>query len=204
MVERRISALLAGLGVLLACAVLWDAFGGARARRPAPRVPSPVDTVSAPHRAGPLSETTAVQAVRVPASAPGTAVAPSTLSYADLRARSEMRRRIRASAGLTYLNEVVAATGDSMLHRWDDRLHRPVRVYLATGTAANFQPQFLGAVRDAFQRWQEAGVAGRWDLAADSAAAEGRSEEHTSELQSRLHLVCRLLLSKKKRAPRCP
>src|SRR2546422_3185011 len=28
---------------------------------------------------------------------------------------------------------------------------------------------------------------------------EDRSEEHTSELQSRLHLVCRLLLEKKKR-----
>src|SRR3989449_4841590 len=28
----------------------------------------------------------------------------------------------------------------------------------------------------------------------------GRSEEHTSELQSRLHLVCRLLLEKKKQA----
>src|SRR2546422_7993835 len=32
------------------------------------------------------------------------------------------------------------------------------------------------------------------------AAARGdRSEEHTSELQSRLHLVCRLLLEKKKK-----
>src|SRR2546422_5868438 len=28
---------------------------------------------------------------------------------------------------------------------------------------------------------------------------QGRSEEHTSELQSRLHLVCRLLLEKKKK-----
>src|SRR2546422_2785443 len=28
-----------------------------------------------------------------------------------------------------------------------------------------------------------------------------RSEEHTSELQSRLHLVCRLLLEKKKNGP---
>src|SRR5256884_3480487 len=28
-----------------------------------------------------------------------------------------------------------------------------------------------------------------------------RSEEHTSELQSRLHLVCRLLLEKKKNTP---
>src|SRR2546422_8573927 len=29
-------------------------------------------------------------------------------------------------------------------------------------------------------------------------ASQARSEEHTSELQSRLHLVCRLLLEKKK------
>src|SRR5207253_10013737 len=29
--------------------------------------------------------------------------------------------------------------------------------------------------------------------------SDGRSEEHTSELQSRGHLVCRLLLEKKKR-----
>src|SRR5687768_18300068 len=34
---------------------------------------------------------------------------------------------------------------------------------------------------------------GRWPL-----NVPGRSEEHTSELQSRLHLVCRLLLEKKK------
>src|SRR2546429_854370 len=33
-----------------------------------------------------------------------------------------------------------------------------------------------------------------WELA----EINGRSEEHTSELQSRLHLVCRLLLEKKK------
>src|SRR2546422_3387755 len=33
-------------------------------------------------------------------------------------------------------------------------------------------------------------------------AGIARSEEHTSELQSRLHLVCRLLLEKKKEAQR--
>src|SRR2546422_7036957 len=32
----------------------------------------------------------------------------------------------------------------------------------------------------------------------DCSGEPGRSEEHTSELQSRLHLVCRLLLEKKK------
>src|SRR5216684_5347004 len=34
-----------------------------------------------------------------------------------------------------------------------------------------------------------------------SLPVSGRSEEHTSELQSRLHLVCRLLLEKKKKKP---
>src|SRR2546422_7123447 len=40
----------------------------------------------------------------------------------------------------------------------------------------------------------------RWHgrLPAEPARESGRSEEHTSELQSRLHLVCRLLLEKKK------
>src|SRR5205809_2811835 len=33
----------------------------------------------------------------------------------------------------------------------------------------------------------------------DRWSGEERSEEHTSELQSRLHLVCRLLLEKKKK-----
>src|SRR2546422_2118968 len=33
------------------------------------------------------------------------------------------------------------------------------------------------------------------------AVHDQRSEEHTSELQSRLHLVCRLLLEKKKKHP---
>src|SRR2546429_1845017 len=38
----------------------------------------------------------------------------------------------------------------------------------------------------------------RNELALRQLAGHARSEEHTSELQSRLHLVCRLLLEKKK------
>src|SRR5207249_5095858 len=45
-----------------------------------------------------------------------------------------------------------------------------------------------------FERRAGAGPAGH----ADGAAVPGRSEEHTSELQSRFDLVCRLLLEKKK------
>src|SRR2546429_2665032 len=37
-----------------------------------------------------------------------------------------------------------------------------------------------------------------WAARRSGCACAGRSEEHTSELQSRLHLVCRLLLEKKK------
>src|SRR2546422_4084288 len=44
---------------------------------------------------------------------------------------------------------------------------------------------------------------GHGDTAADS-HIDLRSEEHTSELQSRLHLVCRLLLEKKKKKKRIP
>src|SRR5438045_7457358 len=43
-------------------------------------------------------------------------------------------------------------------------------------------------------------VAGR--AAAGAAGGAGRSEEHTSELQSLRHLVCRLLLETKKIVPR--
>src|SRR3989449_2825429 len=41
-------------------------------------------------------------------------------------------------------------------------------------------------------------VQGRTDDVFFVTTKYGRSEEHTSELQSRLHLVCRLLLEKKK------
>src|SRR2546429_4467381 len=37
------------------------------------------------------------------------------------------------------------------------------------------------------------------EIASDDLQSTERSEEHTSELQSRLHLVCRLLLEKKKK-----
>src|SRR3989442_4844797 len=46
--------------------------------------------------------------------------------------------------------------------------------------------------------WQHRAHPGRCSAAA-AAGGPDRSEEHTSELQSRPHLVCRLLLEKKKK-----
>src|SRR3989449_3292605 len=48
-------------------------------------------------------------------------------------------------------------------------------------------PEVAAALRDLLRGVVERGT-----------GTEARSEEHTSELQSRLHLVCRLLLEKKK------
>src|SRR5690625_5981440 len=45
---------------------------------------------------------------------------------------------------------------------------------------------------------QKGGTAEECGVVAGDIATPGRSEEHTSELQSRGHLVCRLLLENKK------
>src|SRR5258707_8113534 len=56
-----------------------------------------------------------------------------------------------------------------------------------------FQPAEVGCRRRLGDAFVERGGAG-----ADDIAFRARSEEHTSELQSRQYLVCRLLLEKKK------
>jgi hypothetical protein len=172
MTDRKISAMIAGLAVFLICAVLWDAFFAPVAHPhhvvPAARVDSAQQGTALPVVRA--DSTSAPRAATLPPSTPPA----DQLSYIDQLARAETRRRIRASAEYTYLSEVVAESEDSALHRWDDRAERPVRVWLPAGTAANFQPAFLNAVRAAFARWEDAGVPVRFDLAADSERAEVR------------------------------
>src|SRR2546422_7555661 len=61
-------------------------------------------------------------------------------------------------------------------------------------------------VRDPYVEWlrMRDGIRSAWQPTPTPVPSSGdnggrRSEEHTSELQSRLHLVCRLLLEKKKK-----
>ena len=177
MLERRIVILVAALIVLLASAALWNMF----VRRPAPAsagtTPATAPADSLVHISGPAIDSTrdTARAAAQPGPAP-TVVPPvgAGPSYIVLLARSEMRRRIRASAGSTYLNDIILASADSMLHRWDGRISAPVRVFFPPTTVANFQPGFLDAVRSAFQRWQDAGVPVRFRLDADSGSAEVR------------------------------
>src|SRR2546429_4944543 len=78
-------------------------------------------------------------------------------------------------------------------------IRRPPRSTLFPYTTL-FRSIDLAHVLDAqrvLQRHIQAEAHGQ--LACGQAAQRQRSEEHTSELQSRLHLVCRLLLEKKKK-----
>ncbi|HEV2750737.1 MAG TPA: matrixin family metalloprotease [Gemmatimonadales bacterium] len=171
MFERRILILASALFVLLASAALWNAFVRRPPRADAPPPAGAADSVTSTTGAPPTGPPPAAAAGVAPQGAPPPNDAGGP-SYIVLLARSEIRRRIRASAGLTYMNEIVAA--DSEIHRWDGRVGSPVRVLLTPSTTANFQPAFLDQVRAAFQRWVEAGVPVRFTFDADSSSAEVR------------------------------
>src|SRR5213078_4048062 len=179
MLERRILILVAALIVLLASAALWNAFVRPPARASASATPDTASVESVVRTAGPAAVSgpdTARAAAQPAPTLPPTVVPPVGAggpSYIVLLARSEIRRRIRASAGSTYLNDNLTQNADSILHRWDGRVSTPVRVFFPPTTVANFQPSFLDAVRSAFQRWQEV-VPVRFNLDADSSSAEVR------------------------------
>src|SRR6266536_2731767 len=166
--ERRLTALIAATITMMALAVIWNVF--VRHRVPAE------STMTPPVTAVPDTTTPPASPPAPPAgtTTPSQGVGPDTggLSYMDALARSQSRRRIRASAGVTYLNEIVAASQDSMLHRWDNRARHPVRVYVTPGTVANFQPAFVDAIRDAFAEWGRSGVPVSFDLGVGRVAAE--------------------------------
>src|SRR3989442_13177003 len=73
-------------------------------------------------------------------------------------------------------------------------IRRPPRSTLFPYTTL-FRSDGPGLVSDRLYRPRWLG----WQLRAGETRPEVRSEEHTSELQSRPHLVCRLLLEKKKK-----
>src|SRR2546422_7008235 len=90
-------------------------------------------------------------------------------------------------------------------------IRRPPRSTLFPYTTLFRSPDETSASAMACPRWPAAPVnqitllsirkSGMFTPGVQSGHIEGfsRSEEHTSELQSRLHLVCRLLLEKKKK-----
>jgi len=154
--------MLAAAGVLILLMVLWDVF------KPAPRPVAPSEPDVIVTHTDPPEGSSSSQGTVTPAPTPSS----NEPNYMEALARSEARRRIRASAGSTYLNEMLAASGDSMLRRWDGRMSSPVRVWFAPTFAANFQPAFIDAIRRSFGLWSAAGVPVAFDLGADSSSAE--------------------------------
>src|SRR2546429_3198485 len=84
-------------------------------------------------------------------------------------------------------------------------IRRPPRSTLFPYTTLFRSSDYFSAPRlelNTFQNCTRFAVVGEADIFENDLAREeiARSEEHTSELQSRLHLVCRLLLEKKKKS----
>src|SRR3712207_9486871 len=67
-------------------------------------------------------------------------------------------------------------------------------LFRSIGTPTATTAGFVNTLTPEGQDWPD--IVG--NLRLDQSGAEWRSEEHTSELQSRQYLVCRLLLEKKK------
>jgi len=173
MVERRLSGMITAAAVLIVLFIVWDLFRP-KSHRAATSDAGPLTVDSSISVAPPAfpppppqPQTTTTQGAAVPA-APG----GREPSYIELLARSETRRRIRSSGSSTYLGEMLEASGDSMLRRWENRTTSPIRVWFAPTHAAMFQPAFLGAIRAAFGQWTGAGVPVRFDFDGDSTNAE--------------------------------
>src|SRR2546421_8627336 len=73
-------------------------------------------------------------------------------------------------------------------------LFRSIQAYRWPGNVRELENRIKGAVIMA-----EGAVVTAGDMGLEDPGDEPRSEEHTSELQSRSDLVCRLLLEKKKK-----
>src|SRR5687768_17857068 len=85
-------------------------------------------------------------------------------------------------------------------------IQRPPRSTLFPYTTLFRSPEFFGNALTNFaplgmsvERTRIGGAIGQEFYTPSRIRPAARSEEHTSELQSRLHLVCRLLLEKKKK-----
>jgi hypothetical protein len=167
--------MIAAAAVLIMLFIFWDAF------RPKPRASASAEPEPAMSIHEPETQTVAPAAPPSAQAMPGTASQGTVVpagpdgrepSYIELLARSETRRQIRASGSSTYLGEMIAASGDSMLRRWENRQTNPIRVWFAPTYAANFKPAFLDAIKAAFGQWTAAGVPVRFDFTGDSTNAE--------------------------------
>ena len=84
----------------------------------------------------------------------------------------DLRRRLAQGADGTYINDLLAAR-DSAVVRWPDRVLRPLRVWIAEDAPlSGWNPDFVPAIRDAFDTWSTTGIPVHFTYIADSASAD--------------------------------
>jgi predicted Zn-dependent protease len=72
----------------------------------------------------------------------------------------------------TYIHEMLAVR-DSAIARWPDRVTRPLRVHVRDSEELeSWNPDFMPAVRDAFDTWVQAGIPVRFTFVRDSTTAD--------------------------------
>jgi len=91
----------------------------------------------------------------------------------DRLAMLESRRRILQARGATFMDSLLAST-DSILRRWPDRDGQPLRVSLALAGLPVPYPNMPDLIRGALDQWEKIGVGVRFEIVADSNAADIR------------------------------
>lgn len=116
------------------------------------------------------------------ASAPGVASSPAGISSTagaappstptiDRLARLAARQHLSRESGRTYLDSLIIST-DSLVRRWPDRNGVPLKVCLTEGGPSDYRPRMAELVRDAFSRWESAGMGVRFISISDSGGAD--------------------------------
>src|SRR5207253_5779695 len=110
--------------------------------------------------------------------------------------------QVRASSGEFRLPDRASTRSiPSAARRWDALCARAVSSQRKLRTVPDSAPCRLLPAPPSLPRFLQSAHSDRRDAGSTSRSwpHPSRSEEHTSELQSRGHLVCRLLLEKKKK-----
>jgi len=154
--NRLLPALTLGLSVLL----LGERV--VHARHDAEAVGQKVATLSAdpaPAAGSPLAR-------RVPATPE-----PREMRALEQMARVAARQQLTGEGRATYLDSMLLST-DSIVRRWPDREHVPLRVALIEGGAAEYAPRMAELVKQALRQWEGLGVGLRFELVSDTALAD--------------------------------
>jgi len=89
----------------------------------------------------------------------------------DRLARLAVRQQLVRAAGSTYLDSLISTT-DSVIRRWPDRNGQALKVMVVDGGPPGYAPRMAGLVRQALERWAQAGIGISFAEMRDSAAAD--------------------------------